>query len=178
MFEMENMYLSSYSLEEFVPQFSPLGLSRKPEIFKSSFVGLLLVAKGFVSSLVSLFSVIRAQHGMTSFEVKTSVTAFRVLWEDRYYSQRSVDVLRKHCSRIFFYNMFHAIYGFIKQAIFKLYICMLIQRTSLLYYSVSFLLCQITKKNTKSCLKERICFQIMKKMEQIYQDLEIRMFSF
>ncbi|KAM9251496.1 polyadenylate-binding protein-interacting protein 1-like isoform 1-T1 [Cariama cristata] len=31
----------------------------------------------------------------------------------------------------------------------------------------------ITKKITKSCLKERICFQIMKKMEQIYQDLEI-----
>ncbi|KAM6328673.1 polyadenylate-binding protein-interacting protein 1 isoform 2-T2 [Alca torda] len=32
----------------------------------------------------------------------------------------------------------------------------------------------ITKKNTKSCLKERICSQIMKKMEQIYLDLEIR----
>ncbi|XP_075582366.1 polyadenylate-binding protein-interacting protein 1 isoform X3 [Pelecanus crispus] len=31
----------------------------------------------------------------------------------------------------------------------------------------------ITKKNTKSCLKERICFQIMKKMEQTYQDLGI-----
>ncbi|KAM9590754.1 polyadenylate-binding protein-interacting protein 1-like isoform 4-T7 [Morphnus guianensis] len=34
----------------------------------------------------------------------------------------------------------------------------------------------ITKKNTKSCLKERICFQIMKKMEQIYRDLEISIF--
>nr|XP_009911982.1 PREDICTED: polyadenylate-binding protein-interacting protein 1 isoform X3 [Haliaeetus albicilla] len=32
----------------------------------------------------------------------------------------------------------------------------------------------ITKKNIKSCLKERISFQIMKKMEQIYWHLEIR----
>lgn len=43
----------------------------------SSFVCPLLVAKGFVSSLVSLFSIIWVQHGMTSFEVKTSVTTLQ-----------------------------------------------------------------------------------------------------